>query len=73
MIESSPKIFNVEKFALARIEKEITEDIPSKKLLEIKQSELESQLKNQEVIVCLLCNGISNPAVYCLTCGNLFC
>ena len=63
MVESSPKIFNVEKEALARIEKEITDDIPSKKLQEIKQSELESQPMFLKLIVCLLCNGVSNPAV----------
>ena len=63
MVESSPKIFNVEKEAYARIEIEITDDVPSKKKHEIKQSELESPPMFLKLIVCLLCNGISNPAV----------
>ncbi len=63
MVESSPKIFNVEKEAYTRIEKEVPEDVPSKKLLGIKQSELESQPEYLKLIVCLLCNGVSNPAV----------
>ncbi len=72
MVEPRPNHYKVKADQLARIDTEITEEIPAKKLYFISHEDLATTISLEE-LTCMLCTGIANPAVACQNCAFLFC
>ena len=57
---------------LERVQAEISEEIPLKKLYYISHDSLYTPT-NIESLTCMLCNGIVNEAIACINCVYIFC
>ena len=72
MVETRPKHYKVKADQLARIDTEIVEKIPDKKLLFISHEDLQTTISLPE-LTCIFCSEIANQATACSSCTFLFC
>ena len=72
MEEEKEQEYHVKTDQLERVQAEISEEIPVKKLFYINHDSLHTPT-NVEALTCMLCTGIANEAVACGNCGYLFC